>query len=127
MDGVKRVYNTPRGAEDVLAQLSGAKALKLIDGNLVTEDTDEWTPKRGSCSPSTGSKPHSGPGCLDHLRLRRGIDRFANWFVERARSIEAGVHSGGAELLGGKDTCACKETHGSDGTERAKGGDAQCD
>ena len=32
------------GAEDVLAQLSGAKALKLIDGNLVTEDTDEWTP-----------------------------------------------------------------------------------
>ena len=24
---------------------SGAKAIKLIDGNLVTEDTDEWTPK----------------------------------------------------------------------------------
>ena len=69
---------------------SGAKAIKLIDGNLVTEDTDEWTPK-GIMLTIDGIEASRWAWIICGFDEERRIDRFANWFIERARSKQASI------------------------------------
>ena len=69
---------------------SGAKAIKLIDGNLVTEDTDEWTPK-GIMLTIDGIEASRWAWIICGFDEERRIDRFSNWFIERARWKQASI------------------------------------
>ena len=69
---------------------SGAKAIKLVDGNLVAEDTDEWTPK-GIMLTIDGIEASRWAWIICGFDEERRIDRFVNWFVERARSKQASI------------------------------------
>ena len=80
---------------------AGGKTLKLVDGALVAEDGDEWTPK-GIMLTLDGIEAAKWAWILCGYDEERRIERFTDWFGEKARSKQASipaVHSFWADAM----------------------------
>ena len=60
--------------------------LKLIDGALVAEDTDEWAPK-GILLTLDGIEAAKWAWIICGFDEERRVERFTDWFGEKARSF----------------------------------------
>ena len=79
----------------------GAKVLKLVDDKLVAEDSDEWAPK-GIMLTLDGIEAAKWAWILCGYDEERRVERFTDWFGERARSKQASipaVHSFWADAM----------------------------
>ncbi|CAE7317206.1 unnamed protein product [Symbiodinium sp. CCMP2456] len=80
---------------------AGAKILKLIDDKLVAEDSDEWAPK-GIMLTLDGIEAAKWAWILCGYDEERRVERFTDWFGEKARSKQASipaVHSFWADAM----------------------------